>query len=249
MVFCADHGEMLGERGMWFKQSFFEWSARVPLTVSAPARYAPRRVSECVSLVDLLPTLVGIGGGEVKLPCDGESLEAALDGRPTRDLVICDYSGIGPCVPTRMVRQGRYKLMYTHGHPDLLFDLETDPNELHNLAEDSTHAATLKRLKFILMDGWDPEEIDRIIRQGQAERLFLKTTPGPPADWNFVARNGDGARYVRRGTGGVDGTKANRRLPRIDPVAPHFPAISKCDVAAILENRMPLPDYLTDDGN
>ena len=249
VVFCADHGEMLGERGMWFKQSFFEWSARVPLTVSAPARYVPRRVSECVSLVDLLPTLVGIGGGEVKLPCDGESLEAALDGRPTRDLVICDYSGIGPCVPTRMVRQGRYKLMYTHGHPDLLFNLETDPNELHNLAEDSTHAATLKRLKFILMDGWDPEEIDRIIRQGQAERLFLKTTPGPPADWNFVARNGDGARYVRRGTGGVDGTKANRRLPRIDPVAPHFPAISKCDVAAILENRMPIPDYLTDDGN
>ncbi|MYF88039.1 MAG: choline-sulfatase, partial [Boseongicola sp. SB0676_bin_33] len=71
--------------------------------ISAPQRYAPRRVKECVSLVDLLPTLVGIGGGEVVLPCDGESLEPALTGGTTRDLVISDYYGIGPCVPHRMV--------------------------------------------------------------------------------------------------------------------------------------------------
>ena len=120
---------------------------------------------------------------------------------------------------------------------------------MHNLANDPTNAATLEQLKSILMDGWDPEEINRKILQSQAERLFLKTAPGMPADWNFVARTGDGERYVRRGTGGVDGTKANRRLPRIDPIMPDFPVLSKDDVAAILENRMPLPDHLTDGGN
>lgn len=245
IIFCADHGEMLGERGMWFKQSFYEWSARIPLMVMAPERYAARRVKDCVSLVDLLPTLVDIAGGEVKLACDGESLEPALNGGATRDLVISDYSGIGPCVPCRMVRQGRFKLIYTHGHPDLLYDLETDPDELQNLAGDDVHAVTLARLRSILMDGWDPYDIDQQIRASQAERLFLKATPGDPADWNFVARTGDENRYVRRGTGGVDGTKADRRLPRFEPIVPHFPDISQDDVARIIDGSAPLPDHLS----
>jgi choline-sulfatase len=244
VVFCADHGEMLGERGMWFKQSFFEWSARIPLMISAPEKYAPKRVEGCASLVDLLPTLVALGGGEVTLPCDGESLEPALNGGATRDIVICDYSGIGPCVPHRMVRAGRLKLIYTHGHPDLLYDLENDPEERQNLAYDPTFADRLADLKAILMDGWNPEEIEKKIKVSQAERLLLKTTPGTPPDWNFVARTGDEARYVRRGTGGVDGTKADQRLPRVEPIEPHFPALSKEDVAAILDGRSPLPDYL-----
>ncbi|MDG1531497.1 MAG: choline-sulfatase [Paracoccaceae bacterium] len=247
VIFCADHGEMLGERGMWFKQSFYEWSARVPLMVSAPAKYAARRVKDCVSLVDLLPTLVGIGGGEITIPCDGESLLPALTGGAARDLAICDYYGIGPCVPYRMVRRGQFKLIYTDGYPDLLFDLEADPNELHNLAENPTYSDTLTRLKSILMDGWDPDRINQQIRTSQAERLFLKTTPGDPEAWDFIARKGDEARYVRPGTGGVDGTKANRRLPWVDPKPPHFPELSQADVASIINNRMPLPSYLSGD--
>lgn len=245
VIFCADHGEMLGERGMWFKQSLFEWSARIPLLVFAPGRYGRRRVKEAVSLVDLLPTLVEIGGGEaMTLPHDGESLVPALKGGSGRDLAICDYSGIGPCVPTRMVRAGKYKLIYTHGHPDLLYDLEADPDELTNLAGNPTHAEARERLRAICFQDWDPAEIDARIRQSQETRLFLKRTPGTPADWNFVARAGDTRRYVRRGTGGVDGTKADRRIPRIEPVAPHFPSLDKSEVEAILEGRRPLPDYL-----
>lgn len=244
VVFCADHGEMLGERGMWFKQSFHEWSARVPLMVCAPEKYAPRRVKECVSLVDLLPTFVGIAGGAVTLPCDGESLEPALTGGAARDLVISDYYGIGPCVPYRMVRQGRFKLIYTHGHPDQLFDLEDDPDELHNLANDPANGETLSGLKTILLDNWDPVEVDQRVRTSQAERLFLKTTPGIPENWDFIARKGDEARYVRRGSGGVDGTKADRRLPRVKPIAPHFPELSQEDVARIIDGQMPLPSEL-----
>ena len=247
VIFCADHGEMLGERGMWFKQSFYEWSARVPLIISAPEKYAPRRVKDCVSLVDLLPTLVGIGGGKVRLPCDGESLEPALKGAATRDLVISDYYGIGPCVPYRMVRQGQFKLIYTHGHLDLLYDLEADPHELQNLADVPAYTGTHERLKAILLDGWNPDEIDTQIRTSQAERLFLKTTPGVPEDWDFVARKGDETRYVRRGSGGVDGTKANRRLPKVEPVAPHFVDISQEDVAAIISGDASLPAYLSTD--
>jgi choline-sulfatase len=244
IVFCADHGEMLGERGMWFKQSFFEWSARVPLLVSAPKKYAPWRAAECVSLVDLLPTLVEMAGGSVSLPHDGASLVEALQGGAARDLAICDYSGIGPCVPTRMVRKGRYKLIYTHGHPDLLFDVEADPWELVNLAAEAEHAAILQELRNICFEGWDPDDIDRQIKESQQVRLFLKATPGDAESWDYVARRGDEHRYVRRGTGGVDGTKAERRLPKAEVIAPHFPALEKSEVEAILEGRDPLPDYL-----
>ena len=74
--------------------------------------------------------------------------------------------------------------------------------------------------------------------------MFLKRTPGEVPDWNHIARTGDEARYVRRGTGGVDGTKANRRLPRIEPVVPHFPRLDQADIEAIMESRLPLPSHL-----
>ncbi len=57
VLLIGDHGEMLGERDLWYKMNFFEGGARIPMIVHAPARFAPRRVAASVSLVDLLPTL------------------------------------------------------------------------------------------------------------------------------------------------------------------------------------------------
>lgn len=64
VILTADHGEMMGERGMWFKQHFFEWAARIPFIVYAPERYKPGRVKENISLVDLMPTLLDMASGE-----------------------------------------------------------------------------------------------------------------------------------------------------------------------------------------
>ncbi len=61
VIVTSDHGDMLGERGMWFKKTLFEPAVRVPLIFWAPTRFAPRRVPGAVSLVDLLPTLAGLG--------------------------------------------------------------------------------------------------------------------------------------------------------------------------------------------
>ena len=67
VLFCADHGEMLGERGLWYKMSFFEQSARVPLIVrDFTGRVGARRVSCPVSLLDVAPTLLELAG----LPAD-----------------------------------------------------------------------------------------------------------------------------------------------------------------------------------
>ena len=82
MVVLADHGDMLGERGLWYKMNFFEGSARVPLIVHHPKRFAPRRVAEPVSLVDILPTLTDLVG---------DGAPAGVDPLPGRSLVgLCD---------------------------------------------------------------------------------------------------------------------------------------------------------------
>src|SRR5438477_510770 len=74
VLFLSDHGEMLGERGLWFKMTYFEGGARVPLVISAPQKFAPRRVAASVSLVDVLPTLVDLAGGD-------SSTLGSIDGR------------------------------------------------------------------------------------------------------------------------------------------------------------------------
>src|SRR3984957_3043564 len=115
VLFCADHGEMLGERGLWYKMSFFEQSARVPLIVRVPGA-GPRRVAEPVSLLDVTPTLLGLAGqpGEPVLPGGAAaSLAAALTGAgpaPTRP-VVSEYHAEGVTAPSAMGRDGRFKLI------------------------------------------------------------------------------------------------------------------------------------------
>ncbi|RPI48331.1 MAG: choline-sulfatase, partial [Betaproteobacteria bacterium] len=140
VVFLGDHGEMMGERGMWFKSTFYEWSCRVPMIVSAPTRFAPRRVPQVVSLVDLLPTLLALAGDdkapELVEPVDGCSLVPLLEGRPPAqwpDTAVSEYTADGVLAPCRMVRRGPYKYIFVHGHDAQLFRLDRDPRELDNL--------------------------------------------------------------------------------------------------------------------
>ncbi|MGD9148149.1 MAG: choline-sulfatase, partial [Anaerolineae bacterium] len=140
-LFTSDHGEMLGERGLWYKMNFFEWSARVPLVVHAPARFAPRRISGPVSLLDLLPTLVEVTSGErrpeLAAPVDGRSLMPLLYGEPggPNDTVLGEILFEGAVAPCFMIRQGRYKYVSSAPDPEQLYDLEADPHELRNLAD------------------------------------------------------------------------------------------------------------------
>src|SRR5215472_10536339 len=135
IVVTSDHGDMLGERGLWYKMTFFERAIRVPLLIHAPGRLTPRRVSGPVSLVDLLPTLTDIAGisFEPGIPLDGASLLPAAKGRgsPT-GAVYGEYLAEGTAEPIFMVRRGRFKYVASPGDPAMLFDLEKDPLELDN---------------------------------------------------------------------------------------------------------------------
>ena len=83
VLLFADHGDMLGERGLWYKMNFFEPACRIPLIVHAPGRFAARQVRSSASLVDILPTLcelAGVGAAEYVTPLDGNSLLPQLAG-------------------------------------------------------------------------------------------------------------------------------------------------------------------------
>jgi len=138
IVFTGDHGDMLGERGLWYKMSWFEMSARVPLMVYAPNRYKQRRVKENVSTMDLLPTFVAMAGSTVdsSLPLDGNSLMPYITDEEglKSDTVVGEYMAEGTLSPLVMIRRGRWKFIYSPVDPPQLFDVAADPEEATNLA-------------------------------------------------------------------------------------------------------------------
>jgi len=220
VVFCADHGEMLGERGMWYKQNFFEWSARVPFIFNAPSRLPPRRVGSVASLVDLMPTVCELAGAtprEWADPIEGRSLVRLLEGG-AEELdreVICEYTDMGVIAPGRMIRKGPYKLIYTHGHPNQLYDLARDRHELTNLAGSAHVKDVEETLVAKLLHGWDPDDAHRRVLASQRRRLLVEEAmhrSKPVPDWSYQASTDDRKRFVR--AGGAAGAKARARFPK-----------------------------------
>jgi len=113
VIFSGDHGDMLGERGLWYKMSYFESSVRVPMLFSYPKLWSPHRVPQSVSTLDILPTLVDIVGAKLHphLPMDGVSMEPHLRGLSKHDNVFAEYMGEGTIAPMMMIRRGPWNTL------------------------------------------------------------------------------------------------------------------------------------------
>ncbi|MDG9885082.1 choline-sulfatase [Pseudomonas sp. GD04058] len=175
IVFSGDHGDMLGERGLWYKMHWFEMSARVPLLVHAPGQFAPGRVGASVSTCDLLPTLVELAGGRVEdnLPMDGRSLLGHLQGDGGHDEVIGEYMAEGTLGPLMMIRRGPWKFIYSEDDPCLLYNLDRDPRELDNLA---THPQQAERVVAFLEEArqrWNIPQLREQVLASQRRRRFV----------------------------------------------------------------------------
>ena len=232
VIFCSDHGEMMGERGMWFKQTMYEPSSRVPMIVRWPGIAAPGRRGAPCSLLDLLPTLLDA----VAQADDGRRIEPvdALDGHSLLPVlrgedghgadVIAEYSAEGVMAPTRMLRRGPHKLVLTRGLAQMLFDLVHDPFELDDLAPHPEHGSLLSSLLDRMLLDWDPDLVEARIRASQRRRLFLRELGlkhGGFPEWSYEARPGDKARFVRPSTAGkAVGPKPRMRFPFVPPTPP-----------------------------
>jgi choline-sulfatase len=188
------------------------------LLVFDPRARKPRRIADPVSHVDLLPTLVEYATRETTPtwvePIDGRSLVPliATGDRSGDAQAFAEYTAEGVTGPCCMLRRGKYKYVYTHGHPDLLFDMEADPNELVNIAQQQPQV--LAELKQRVLSHWDPEAIARQVIASQARRKFINALPeaNQPV-WDYQASTDDTRRFVRRGSARV--IKVKKRWPRL----------------------------------
>ncbi len=203
VLFCSDHGDMLGERGLWYKMTFFEDSARVPLVVQAPGRFAPARLRQHVSLVDLCPTLVDLArGGDpfaAPEPLDGRSLLPLLedDSASRDDTVVSEYLAEGTHSPCVMVRRGRFKYVHCPDDPDQLYDLESDGRELVNLA--SARPDLVAELAAEVERRWDLRALGEQVIASQRRRSVIARSlaEGAPTAWDYVPPDDARDRYVR----------------------------------------------------
>ena len=219
VVLTSDHGEMLGERGMWYKMTFYEWAARVPLVVHAPGRFAPRRVKDNVSLLDLCPTLIDLAGGAAEAgPLPGNSLAPLMEGRAEGwpDAVHGEYLGEGAAGPLVMIRRGAYKYVVGEGAPAQLFDLEADPHELANLAGDPTQEQREAAFAEEVAERWDFAALRRrvVISQRRRRLVFEALRRGRPAPWDYEPRQDAARLYARNVTEALGDLERRARLPR-----------------------------------
>ena len=201
VVFVSDHGDMLGERGLWFKMSFFEGSSRVPLMIVAPGM-EPGLVDTPVSTIDLTPTLgtlAGIDMAEIAPWTDGEDISGLANGAERTSPVAIEYAAEGSNAPLVSLRYGKWKYNRCALDPDQLFDLEADPHELTNLAEDPAHAGTLQTLKAKSEARWDLDRFDADVRASQARRwvVYEALRQGGYYPWDYQPLRDASERYMR----------------------------------------------------
>ncbi|MEZ4675597.1 MAG: sulfatase-like hydrolase/transferase [Caldilineaceae bacterium] len=174
VIYSSDHGESLGERGHVGKFLMYEETAGIPMMVAGPDVPVGKVVETPVSLVDLFPTIVeavNADAGETTAKLPGTSLWTLAHQSDHDRTVFSEYHAVGTGNAIYMLRDQRYKYVhYTHEAPQL-FDLATDPNEVHNLATAPDHQALLGRMERQLRTLLDPEAIDARAKADQKARV------------------------------------------------------------------------------
>ncbi|OGG56034.1 MAG: hypothetical protein A3F84_16065 [Candidatus Handelsmanbacteria bacterium RIFCSPLOWO2_12_FULL_64_10] len=176
LVYISDHGDMAGEHRIWTKSNFYEGAVSVPMIWSWPGHFSEgRTVNRVTSLLDVGPTLLDLLGAGPLPETAGRSLTGFLSGSGTvsgwPDEAFSEYCGLLGDRPGRMLRHGPYKLNHYHGYdPPQLFNIEKDPEELHDLRDDPAHAGILRQLHRRVLDGWEGDRIERAMADLDARR-------------------------------------------------------------------------------
>jgi len=219
VVFLSDHGDMLGERGLWFKMCFYDGSARVPLMIAVPGGQGAR-LDAPVSTLDLCPTLCDLAGvamDDVMPWTDGESLVPLIGGAERAAPVAMEYAAEASEAPLVALRYGKWKYVRCALDPDQLFDLAADPLELRNLAEVPAHQGTRDALRAKSEARWDLTRFDAEVRESQARRLVVYEAlrQGGYYPWDYQPLQKASERFMRNHMD-LNVLEESRRFPRGD---------------------------------
>jgi choline-sulfatase len=193
-------------------------SARVPLLVHAPKRFAARRIGQCVSTMDLLPTLVELAGGQVEadLALVGHSLLSHLKGEGGHDQVLGEYMAEGSNAPLMMIRRGDWKFIYSEQDPLLLFNLRQDPQERENLADSAEHQTLLAEFIDQARTRWDMPAIHQATLASQRRRRLVAEalTRGRLKSWDHQPLVDASEQYMRNHID-LDDLERRARYPQV----------------------------------
>lgn len=203
VIVTSDHGDMLGEKGLWYKMSPYEQSSRVPLIVHGPEHLVPTgRYRTPVSLLDLMPTLLDLAGapsqeseGSSVVGIARQETSGTLDPE-SRDVII-EYLAEGTVKPQLTIVRGRYKYITCPGDPEQLFDLEADPAELRNVAADPGYADVVASLRRELDARYDLDALDAQVRASQRRRRLVAEALSRGKVRSFDVDPDPEQRYVR----------------------------------------------------
>ena len=223
VIFSGDHGDMLGERSLWYKMNWYENSARVPLIVHYPRLFKPHRVAEHVSTIDMLPTFMDMIRAPIpeflKAEIDGRSFYSALTGKgKVEDEVFGEYMGEGTISPVVMIRRGCYKYITSLVDPPQLFDLDADPLELKNLAESPEHLKVARAFADQAKEKWSLQKMhDEALSSQRRRRLCWDALKAGDRfeSWDYEPPYDAAFKYIRS-TIPLDDLERRARYPPVD---------------------------------
>ena len=193
ILYTSDHGEQVGEHGLWWKQTFYEDSVKVPAILAWPGVLpAGMRCDRVLDSLDLNATMLDALKAPALPNSHGRSalpLVCSADAE-WEDMAFSEYCTDDGCLH-RMIRSGDWKLNYYHGQPPQLFNLKEDPHELHDRAQDASCQEVLAGLTQKILDGWQPDVIAEKMAAKRADVRILsawarRTQPEDRFRWNLL---------------------------------------------------------------
>ncbi|NRB31547.1 MAG: sulfatase-like hydrolase/transferase [Rhizobiaceae bacterium] len=169
VIYTSDHGDNVGEWGMWGKSTMNEESVGVPMIVAGPGIPEGKTSKTPVNLLDIPTALLKSAGAQVPVKMIGSSLyDLAQAEDDLNRVVFSEYHAMGAPTGAFMIRKGRWKLIHYVGHEPQLFDLQDDPEELNDLGTNADYVSVRSDLMQELHTICDPEAIDRQTKADQA---------------------------------------------------------------------------------
>lgn len=175
IIYSSDHGDSVGNQGLWFKSSMYEDSVGVPFIMSGPDIPKGKVTKEPISLIDIFPTVVeSVGGNMLKEDEDlpGASLFPIIkENKKMNRTIFSEYHAMGFSTGVYMIRKSDYKLVYYVGYEPQFFNIENDPDELHDLAGNDSYKEILSEYIYKLKEFIDPEKIHKEALEDQSKLI------------------------------------------------------------------------------